>query len=80
LPSGSVSPTGSVINPDLIGITFATTITLVAGATSTDQNTAIGQASAAAMQYINNLGVGNPLIINDIAADRADFGKNKFAL
>jgi len=67
--------TGTVINPDLVGITFATTITLVAGATPTDQSTAIGQAGAAAMQYINNLGVGNPLIIKDIAADRADFGK-----
>ncbi len=60
--------TGIAVNPDLVGISFATTISLVAGATQTDQNTAIAQANGAAQTYINNLGVGNPLIINDIAA------------
>jgi hypothetical protein len=60
--------TGTAVNPDLVGITLATTISLVAGSSQTDRDTAIGQAAAAAQVYLNNLRVGDPLIINDIAA------------
>ena len=60
--------TGDAVNPDLVGITLATTISMVAGSSQTDQDTAVGQASAAAQAYLNNLNVGDPLIINDISA------------
>jgi hypothetical protein len=60
--------TGAALNPDQIGITLATTISTVAGSTQTDKDTATGQAIAAAQDYINNLRVGDPLVINDIAA------------
>ena len=60
--------TGTALNPDQIGITLATTISTVAGSTQTDKDTATGQAIAAAQDYINNLRVGEPLVINDIAA------------
>lgn len=60
--------TGAAVSPDLVGITLATTISLVAGSSQTDRDTASGQAAAAAQVYLNNLRVGDPLIINDIAA------------
>lgn len=60
--------TGTALNPDLVGVTLATTIALVAGSSQTDRDTAASQTSAAAQDYINNLRVGQPLIINDIAA------------
>jgi hypothetical protein len=36
--------TGTAINPDLIGISFSTTVTFVAGATSAEQQTALANA------------------------------------
>jgi hypothetical protein len=60
--------TGTALNPNLVGITFATTITLVPGATQTDKDTAASQAIAGAQDYLSNLQVGQQLIINDIAA------------
>jgi hypothetical protein len=60
--------TGLALNPDLVGVTVATTLTLVAGSSQTDRDTAASQTAAAAQDYINNLRVGQPLIINDIAA------------
>jgi hypothetical protein len=60
--------TGAAVNPDLVGITLATTISMIAGSSQTDRDTAIGQAAAAAQVYLNNLRVGDPLIVNDIAA------------
>jgi uncharacterized phage protein gp47/JayE len=36
--------TGTAISPDLIGISFSTTVTLVAGATSAEQQTALANA------------------------------------
>jgi phage-related baseplate assembly protein len=59
--------TGTALNPDLVGISLATTITLAASATQTDQQTAIAAAVQAAQNYINDLSVGQQLIINDIA-------------
>ena len=59
--------TGTALNLDLIGISLATTITLVSTATSTDQQTAIAAAVQAVQNYVNNLAVGQELVINDIA-------------
>lgn len=59
--------TGAVLNPDLVGISLATTITLTANSTSTDQANAVAQAVAAAQNYINNLTVGQELVINAIS-------------
>ena len=59
--------TGTALNPDLIGISLNTTITLVSSATQTDQQTAIAAAVQAAQNYINNLAVGQELVINEIA-------------
>lgn len=59
---------GTALNPDLVGISLETTITMVAGSSQTDQSTAISQAIQAAANYINNLAIGDPLIINDISA------------
>jgi hypothetical protein len=60
--------TGIASNPDLVGFTLSTTLSLISGTTQTDRDNAIAQANAAASFYLNNLGVGQPLIINDIAA------------
>ncbi len=59
---------GTAINPDIVGVSLNTTIKLTAGASSTDKQTASAQAVAAATDYINNLGVSKPLVINEIAA------------
>ncbi len=59
--------TGTAINPDLIGISLSTTLTLASSATQTDQQTAIAAAVQAAQNYINDLSVGQELVINDIA-------------
>ena len=61
--------TGLAVNPDLVGITFATTITLVSGTTATDCGTVISRRPAAAQTYSNNLGVGNALILKDMATE-----------
>jgi hypothetical protein len=60
--------TGVALNPDLVGVTLATTLSLVAGSSQTDRDTASSQTAAAAQDYINNLRVGQPLVINEIAA------------
>ena len=56
--------TGTALNPDLVGISLETTIELKSGATTTDQQTAIAAATTAVQNYINNLGISNPLVIN----------------
>ena len=60
--------TGTALNPDLVGISLETTISTIAGASQTDKDTAVAQAIAAAADYVNNLAIGAPLVINDIAA------------
>jgi hypothetical protein len=59
--------TGSAIAPDLVGISLVTTLSMSAGASSTDQDMVIGEAVAAAQDYIDNLTVGQQLVINEIA-------------
>jgi uncharacterized phage protein gp47/JayE len=58
---------GTALSPDLIGISLATTLTLSKTVASTDQTSIISSAIAAAEDYINNLGVGGTLVLNQIA-------------
>lgn len=58
---------GTAVQPDLIGISLSTTVTFVAGATASQQQAAIANAQAAAENYINNLAIGQTLVINDIS-------------
>jgi len=58
---------GRAVQPDLIGISLATTLTFVAGATSSQQQSAISNATAAAENYLNNLAVGQTMVINQVA-------------
>jgi len=62
--------TGTAVSPDLIGISFATTLTFVAGATPSEQQTAIANATTAAQNYINNLATGQEFV--NQSAGRAD--------
>ena len=59
--------TGTAIAPDLVGISLVTTLSMPAGASSTDGDMVIGEAVAAAQDYIDNLGIGQQLVINEIA-------------
>src|ERR1039457_333233 len=59
--------TGTAIAPDLVGISLVTTLSMSAGASTTDQDMVIGEAVAAAQDYIDNLAVGQQLVINEIA-------------
>lgn len=58
----------TALTPDLVGISLSTTLSFTAGTSPTDQTVAISNATAAASDYINNLPIGAPLIINQIAA------------
>jgi hypothetical protein len=58
----------TVLTPDLVGISFSTTLSFTSGTTPADQEVVLASASAAAADYINNLAIGAPLIINQIAA------------
>jgi len=60
--------TGLAIVPDLVGISIATTITMKPGLSNLDQSEAAASAIAAAQNYIDNLNVGQELIINQIAS------------
>lgn len=59
--------TGTALVPDLVGISLSTTLHLKAGLSSIDQSSVISAAQTAAANYINNLAVGQELIINRIA-------------
>lgn len=59
--------TGTAIVPDLVGISINTTLTLQSGLSLIDQSTIISTATTAAANYINNLTIGQELIINEIA-------------
>jgi hypothetical protein len=48
----------------LVGISLGTTISFNAGVTPADQAVVLSSAATAAANYINNLRVGAPLIIN----------------
>jgi uncharacterized phage protein gp47/JayE len=59
--------TGSAIAPDLVGISLVTTLSMATSNSTTDKDTVIGEAVAAAQDYIDNLRVGQQLVINEIA-------------
>jgi uncharacterized phage protein gp47/JayE len=58
--------TGTALVPDLVGISLSTTLHLKAGLSTVDQATIISTAQQAATNYINNLAVGQEVIINQI--------------
>jgi hypothetical protein len=57
----------SAITPDLVGISLATTLSFKAGTTQAEKDVVSLSAASAAQTYIDNLGVGQPLIINNIS-------------
>ncbi len=59
--------TGTAVAPDLVGISLAATLTLTPAAGNDAGAQAISQATAAAEDYINNLTIGDFLVINEIA-------------
>ena len=59
--------TGTAIAPDLVGFSLVTTLSLPTSLSATDQDMVIANAVAAAQDYIDNLGVGQELVINAIA-------------
>jgi hypothetical protein len=59
--------TGTAIAPDLVGISLVTTLTLISAPTES-QSTIISNAIAAATNYINNIGVGGTIVINEISS------------
>jgi hypothetical protein len=58
---------GTATAPDLVGISLSTTVTFIAGASVADQNAALANATSAAETYIDNLTIGQELIINALA-------------
>lgn len=68
--------TGTALTPDLIGISLSTTLSFNSGVTQADQAIALSTAAGAASNYISNLSIGAPLIINQIADSRiSDVGQ-----
>jgi hypothetical protein len=59
---------GTAVAPDLVGISLATTLSFVTGATPAQQQNAISAAITAASNYINNLALGATVVINEIAS------------
>jgi hypothetical protein len=59
--------TAVAVNPDLVGITLSTSIQYTSNVLQSERETVKFTAIRAAEEYINNLGLGQPLIINEIA-------------
>jgi uncharacterized phage protein gp47/JayE len=59
--------TGTALAPDLIGISLHTTLHLASGILPADQTLILTAAQQAAADYINNLGIGAELVINEIS-------------
>lgn len=67
LDSRTAAPqSGLAVAPDLVGISLATTVKLVNGVTASDATSILATAAQAAGDYINNLPIGQSLIINEI--------------
>jgi len=60
--------TGLAVAPNLVGISLQTTVTFIAGISSGQQTAVLQTAVGAAQNYINNLAIGAPLVINELAA------------
>jgi len=59
--------TGLAVAPDLVGVSLATTVEFKAGTSVEEKGLALAAAAAAAEDYINNLRVGETLVVNQIA-------------
>jgi hypothetical protein len=59
---------GIALSPDLVGISFFTTLRFAASVTQPSQAAILSTANTAAANYINNLQVGSPLVINQLAS------------
>ena len=59
--------TGLAVAPDLVGISLSTTVEFKAGTSVDEKNLALSSAAAAAENYVNNLAVGQTLVVNEIA-------------
>lgn len=66
--SSAFPSSGLALAPDLVGISLATTVTTPSTLSSSDQAIVISNAVNAAQAYINNLGIGQTLVINEIAS------------
>ena len=58
---------GLALAPDLVGISLTTTLEMNAGLSAAYEQAAAANATAAAEDYINNLAIGQTLVINTIA-------------
>ena len=59
--------TGLAVAPDLVGISLATTVEFKTGTSVDEKNLALSSAAAATENYVNNLAVGQTLVVNEIA-------------
>ena len=58
---------GLTVAPDLIGISLSTTVRFISGVSEDAKASILANAKSAAEDYINNLTVGETLVINEIA-------------
>ena len=58
---------GTALMPDLVGISLSTTVSFTSGVAAADQAVILSSAATAAANYINNLAVGAPMVINQLA-------------
>jgi len=59
--------TGLAVAPDLVGISLSTTVEFKAGTSAEEKSLALSAAASAAEDYVNNLRVGETLVLNQIA-------------
>jgi hypothetical protein len=59
--------TGLAVAPDLVGVSLSTTVEFKTGTSVDEKNLALSSAAAVAENYINNLAVGQTLVVNEIA-------------
>lgn len=59
--------TGLAVAPDLVGVSCSTTVRLSKTVTSADRSGVLNAAAQAAQNYIDNLRVGETMVINEIA-------------
>ena len=58
---------GTCVAPDLVGVSLSTVAQFAANTSPADRSSSISSAVRAAEDYINNLAVGETLIVNEIA-------------
>lgn len=59
---------GTVLTPDLVGISLSTTLSLARGTSPSDSSVIVANAQNAAANFLNNLSTNQDLIINAVAA------------